>query len=264
MQEIHDIKELELSLNNKCNLRCLECGFLIPNQPKPVLSDNVIQEHSKCLELLQKNGITVGSLAILGGEPTLNAIFLETAIKSFSVFNNIKQIEIVTNGLNPKGLTVSTLNLIHKISVSIYIDDKQFIESWKSFVTRKAPHIHLAFRIQKQWDQNTGDYRVSDEKAKKMFNECWYKKHCTSIERSRLFLCSIAPKNKSDSDGLLLTESISRKEIIDYLTRKRFLCHCKRCVPQMHIKKIQGGIQQTGINLQKMMDNAKSYLNLVD
>ena len=28
------IPELELSINNKCNLQCRECGFLTPNQPK--------------------------------------------------------------------------------------------------------------------------------------------------------------------------------------------------------------------------------------
>lgn len=263
MQEAYTINELELSINNKCNLRCSECGFLIPNQPKPALTDNIIKEHTKCLEILCKNGIKIESLAILGGEPTLNAKHLETAVKAFSDLGNISKIEIVTNGLNPKGITENTLGLIKKISISVYADDKDFIECWKTFVSKKAQHINLAFRIQKEWDINSGDYTVTDNEAQKMFDECWYKKHCVSIERSRLFLCSIAPKHKSDSDGLLLRESTTRAEIISYLSRKDALHHCKNCIPQMHIKKVHGGVQNDKSNLQNLMDKAKSYFNSI-
>ncbi|MDY2839771.1 MAG: hypothetical protein SOT46_05295 [Treponema sp.] len=258
------IQELELSINNTCNLCCSECGFLIPHQPKPTLTENILQEHCKSLEILRKNNIEIKSLAILGGEPTLNVSFLEKATEAFSFFENIRRLEVVTNGLNPKGLSQKTLDLIQKISISVYKDDVEFVKSWKNFLKRKAPHIETAFRIQKIWDINTGDFFVSDDEAQKLFDSCWYKRHCTTIERSKLFVCSIAPKHKSDADGLLLTESITQNEIVEYLTRTVAISHCKRCIPEMHIKKVQGGIQQDKRDLSKMMENAKLYLNSAD
>lgn len=264
MNYAFSINELELSINNTCNLCCSECGFLIPYQPKPALYENILEEHCKCLEILCKNNIEIKSLAILGGEPTLNANFLEKATESFSSFENIRQLEVVTNGLNPKGFSQKTLDLVQKISVSVYKDDVDFVELWKIFLKRRAPHIKTAFRIQKMWDINTGNISVSDDEAQKLFDSCWYKKHCTTIERSRLFVCSIAPKHKSDSDGLLLTESTTKDEIIEYLTKTTAISHCKNCIPEMHIKKVQGGMQQDNRDLCKMMENAKLYLNSAD
>ncbi len=258
------IPELELSINNKCNLQCSECGFHIPYQPRPVLSDDVVQEHCSCLNILLKNNIEIESLAVLGGEPTLNPSLLENAVSKFSLFSNINSIEVVTNGLNPKGFSAKILELIQKISISVYKDDFDFINAWKNFISKKAPHINLAFRTQKLWDLNSGNYTVSEKEAQELFDSCWYKKHCVTIERSRLFICSVAPKNKIDSDGLLLTESTSKEEIVNYLERKNPISCCKVCVPQMHIKKIQGGQQPEKTDLQKMMDKAKNYLSQVD
>lgn len=258
------IPELELSINNKCNLQCSECGFHIPYQPEPTFQNDILKEHCNSLNILLKNNIEIGSLAVLGGEPTLNPSLLENAVSKFSRFLNIKQIEVVTNGLNPKGFSAKTLELIQKISISVYKNDPEFIDAWKNFLDKKAPHINLAFRIQKLWDLNSGDYIVSEKEAQKLFDLCWYKKHCATIERSRLFICSVAPKNKIDSDGLLLTESTLKEEIIKYLERENPISCCKNCVPQMHIKKIQGGQQPEKIDLQKMMNRAKDYLNSAD
>lgn len=258
------IPELELSINNKCNLQCSECGFHIPHQPEPAFQNDILKEHCSSLNVLLRNNIEIGSLAVLGGEPTLNSYLLESAVSQFSQFSNIRQIEVVTNGLNPKGFTEKTLGLIQKISVSVYKNDLEFIDAWKKFVNKKAPHINLAFRIQKLWDLNSGNYTVSEKAAQELFDSCWYKKHCATIERSRLFICSVAPKNKIDSDGLLLTQSTTEEEIINYLERKNSISCCKNCVPQMHIKKIQGGQQPEKINLQKMMEKTKDFLSSAD
>ena len=258
------IPEMEISISNTCNLRCKECGFLIPHQPKPTLSENIIQEHIKCLEILLKTGVKINSLAILGGEPTLNPSLLEKAVRTLSDLDGIEQLEVVTNGLNPSGFTKRTLEKIQKISVSVYVDDNEFISLWEKFIDRNAPHIKLAFRIQKPWDINTGTKIISDEEAQKFFENCWYKKHCVTIERSRLFLCSIAPKHLSDDDGLLLDENTSAEEIYKYLNGNKPLEYCKRCVPQMKLGKVPAGKQSDGVNLLKLIERAKCFLNLTD
>ena len=264
MEKSFSINELEISINNVCNLMCTECGFLTPNQPKPTLSNDVLKEQYSSLDILCKNNIEIKSLAVLGGEPTLNPSFLEKSVMAFSSLPNIRQIEVVTNGLTPQGFTSKTLSSIQKISVSTYLDDKEFIEGWKNFVKRKASHIDIAFRVQKMWDMHSGDYTVSDDEAQKLFNLCWYRKHCVTIERSRLFICSISPKHKIDSDGLFLSENTTQYEIIRYLTRTEAISHCRKCVPEMHIKKIPGGMQRGKADLQKMMASAKAYLNSSD
>jgi len=255
------ISELELSINNKCNLQCFECGFLTPNQPKPTISENIIEEHYNCLKILENNDIEIESLAILGGEPTLNSKLLEEALIRFSKLNNIKQIELVTNGLLPQNISEKTFSLIDKISISLYIEDENFIKAWENYVQIKAPCVKLCFRNQKKWDLNSGTKTVSREIAQRMFENCWYKEHCVAIERSKLFLCSVAAKNLSDADGLLLTEKTTLDEILGYILRKNQLNHCCRCIPEMKLGKIKGGQQCGNANLSKLMDASIKYMN---
>lgn len=255
------IPELELSINNKCNLQCRECGFLTPNQPKPTMSNNIIDEHYNCLKILETNDIEIESLAILGGEPTLNSKFLEEALSRFSKLKNIKQIELVTNGLLPQNISEKTFSLIDKISISVYTDHMNFITAWKNYVQRKSSRVNLYFRNQKKWDLNSGNKIVSKEISQKMFENCWYKNHCVTIERGKLFLCSIAAKHLSDIDGLPLHEKITKDEIISFILRKNQLNYCCRCIPEMKLGKVDGGQQCGNANLSRLIDEAIKYMN---
>ena len=255
------ISEMELSINNKCNLQCRECGFLTPNQPTPAISENIIEEHYNCLKILENNEIEIESLAILGGEPTLNSKLLKEALIKFSELKNIKQIELVTNGLLPQNISDKAFSLIDKISISVYIENEDFITAWKRYIQKKAPHIELCFRNQKGWDINSGSKTVLKEISQRMFKNCWYKKHCVTVERSRLFLCSVAAKNRSDIDGLLLNEKTTSDEIIEYMLRKEQLNHCCRCIPEMKLGKIKGGKQCGNANVPKLMEAAIQYMN---
>lgn len=255
------IPELELSINNKCNLQCRECGFLTPNQPKPTISKNIIDEHYNCLKILETNDIEIESLAILGGEPTLNSKFLEEALRRFSKLKNIKQIELVTNGLLPQNISEKTFSLIDKISISVYTDHMNFITAWKNYVQRKSSRVNLYFRNQKKWDLNSGNKIVSKEISQKMFENCWYKNHCVTIERGKLFLCSIAAKHLSDIDGLPLHEKITKDEIISFILRKNQLNYCCRCIPEMKLGKVDGGQQCGNANLSRLIDEAIKYMN---
>lgn len=255
-----NIPELELSINAKCNLRCKECGFFTPHQIKPTLLDDVVYEHTQALKVLQKCNIQVGSLAILGGEPTITPLVLENALLSFSKINNIKNIEVVSNGLYPKGLTQTSLRLMNKLSISVYENNNNFLEAWKSFIVKHAPHINLEFRLQKPWDITTGEYSVSQEEAMLFFKNCWYKKHCPTIERSRLFICSRIAKQGHDYDGLLLDKNTKSSDIISYMQRDQILQSCQTCVPSMKLGKVKGGVQLENISVTRMMKNAISDL----
>lgn len=254
------IPEIEISINNSCNLRCKECGFLTPHQPYPALGQDIIEEHYQCLKILEKNNIQIQSIAILGGEPLLDGNLLENAVEKIRTLKNIKQIELVTNGLLPHNLTDKALDGINKISVSTYANDDDFMTLWKKFVYKKNSHIKIEFRYQKKWDINSGDITVDEVKAKRLYEDCWYRKHCVTIERSKLFVCCVAPKHKSDDDGLFLTDNITFTDIVNYLKETKVLKHCRKCIPAMKLGKVDGGIQNDHRCVKSMIISAKDYM----
>lgn len=255
------INELEISINNICNLRCSECGFKTPHQPYPSLIKDIVDEHFNCLKILENNQVKINSLGILGGEPSLTPDLLEKAVTKFSRLKNIGQIEVITNGLYPQGFSQKTLQTITKLSISVYQKNTDFIDSWNCFITKKFPHIKLDFRVEKLWSINSEELQFPNEEAQHLFSECWYKKHCQTIERSRLFLCSIAAKNCFDSDGLLVTNNTTQTDIYHYITRNIALEKCKTCCAAKTVKTIKAGLQPKEISLQQMMSDAATFLN---
>ncbi len=251
---------MELSINSKCNLQCNHCGFNIPNQPNPTINSDVIAEHSKSLAILKGLNINIETLAILGGEPSLSQELLEQACETFSKFENVTNIEVVTNGLNPKGITKNVLNNINKLSVSVYFNSKLLIDLWNEYIKQHAPHVHLAFRIDKSWDQYVGDITVSNEKAQRMYSNCWYRKHCVTLERKRLFMCTRAAKTQSDGSGLILHNNLKTSDVINYLNQARFIDPCKGCIPMMGLDKIKAGKQTKPINIDKLVASSIKIL----
>lgn len=92
-----------------------------------------------------------------------------------------------------------------------------------------------------------------------MFDFCWYRKHCVTIERQRLFRCSRVAKLSQDHEGILLNGGTSFDSIESYLNEISFIASCKTCTPMMGLKTIQAG-QQPDARILKMIPNAKSFL----
>lgn len=256
---VYTIREVEVSITEKCHLRCNNCGFCIPNQPLPSTTKDVISEIAKGLETLQKLDIQIGSLGILGGEPSFNKKLLEDSLIAFSKFTNIAQIELVTHGLTPQNISIESLSLLDKISISIYFDSDYLIDLWTNYIKNYAPHINLSFRKDKKWDLWFDESVVDDEKAQEMFEYCWYRKHCVTIERGRLFLCSRIPKLSNDQEGILLTSQTSLKDVRNYLNGSTFLPSCKTCTPMMGLETIAPGIQPDN-RIERMTPKAIQYL----
>lgn len=253
------IKELEVSITSRCHLRCDNCGFYIPNQPNPGATEAIVDEIEQCLFYLENLKITIGSIAILGGEPTSAPILLDEAVLKFSRFKNIESIEVVTHGLTPHGLSKQALNGISKLTISVYFESEELQDLWRKFVKTFAPHVELCFRTDKEWDKWTGDERVDDLQAQTMFDKCWYRKHCVTIERKRLFLCSRIAKLPSDEEGIILTSNTSLEDIKRYLNQEKFLMSCKSCTPMMGLPTVRAG-KQSDNRIEKMIPKAISYL----
>lgn len=254
------IRDLEVSITNLCNLVCNQCGFFIPNQRIPYIEDP-IKEITDGIKILKNLGISIHRFPILGGEPTIDRDLLERAIKSFRTVNNFDILEIVTNGLIPQGLTLNVLKLIDELTISLYFKSNELISLWQKWLERQAPNVKFTIR-QHDWDYQNGDYTVPDLKAQKMYNDCWYRKHCTTIERKRLFVCSRIAKCGSDQEGLILNSKLTFRDIEAFLNSEKFFPSCKKCVPLMGFGKIIPG-QQPDCRIVPLIDKAIKYLKEV-
>jgi hypothetical protein len=240
----HYIAEMEVSITKHCSLACDNCGFHVPNQPAPSIGDDPIAELAEGLERLGRLGIRIKSLAVLGGEPTLRRQLLDDALTNFRSMSHIERIEVVTNGLTPQGMSETALRCVDRLSVSVYVEAVGFRELWQSWVAKVAPHVEIIFRESTGgWDPWHGSNEVDDAMARTMYDTCWYRKHCITLERGRIFPCSRIPKSGADHEGLLLDESTSLAIIEAYLNDSTPRPSCRRCTPMMGLPKIRAGVQ---------------------
>lgn len=140
------IKELEVSITSKCHLRCNGCGFYVPQQPDPAETGDVVAEIATGLAHLQRLNIKIGSLGILGGEPTYNPKQLEFALTAFTKFDNIDRVELVSHGLTPQNISKAALTLIDRLTISVYFSDDELVALWKSYLATFAPEVELRLR----------------------------------------------------------------------------------------------------------------------
>lgn len=258
--EEYAIRELEVSITSKCHLRCDNCGFYVPRQPDPAQGGDAVREIVSGLSHLRRLNITIGSLGILGGDPTYAPKKLEAALEAFSMFDNIGQIEVVSHGLMPQNISKSALKRINKLSISAYFDNEDLISLWKIYLDKFAPNVKFSVRVDKEWDQWMGRHVADDDKAQNMFDHCWYRKHCATIERNTLFLCSRIAKLRRDGEGIALNERTSLDDVRNYLNRKLFTASCKTCTPMMGFPKIKAGQQPDG-RIAKMAPRAVNFLS---
>jgi len=198
-------------------------------------------------------------LGVLGGEPTFNQNVLETALKEFSKFDNIQRIEVVSHGLTPQNIRKETLQFIDKLTISIYFDSEELTQLWKSYLDKFAPHIELSLRTDKEWDKWLGNEVVDDIKAQEMFDYCWYRKHCVTLERKRLFMCSRIAKLSQDQEGIILDDDISFDKVKNYLNQNTFTTSCKTCTPMMGLQTVKAG-QQPDDRILKLVSKAIDFL----
>ncbi len=239
----HRLREVEVSITPFCTLACAECGFLVPEQPMPAQGDPV-EEHATALVHLRKLGVKIDSLAVLGGEPTINGPLLERAVTAFRATATANRIEVVTNGLTPRGVTAATLAAIQRLTISDYGLSAQLLDSWRLWLTIVAPHVEVCVRRNDDgWDAWSTIQRVSAERAQRLYDTCWYRRHCVTIERGRLFACSRIPKLRRDDEGLALDDATTLADLEAYLHQPSALPSCATCTPMMGLPTVRAGVQ---------------------
>lgn len=243
MEGLFHIRELEVSITSRCTLACANCGFLVPDQPAPTVGEPVA-EIAETLENLFKAGVRVKSLAVLGGEPTIDGRLLERALTRISSIGIADRIEVVTNGLTPRGLNRAALKRIDRLSISDYGLGEIIRERYRTWIALAAPNVELIFRKSDDgWDPWGEEREVSDAQAQAMFDDCWYRRHCTTIERGRLFVCSRIAKLSRDGEGLAVTAMTTASAVQAYMHQVLALPSCATCTPMMGLEQVSAGVQ---------------------
>ena len=243
MEELFHIQELEISITSSCTLACAHCGFLVPKQPEPSIGEPVT-EITHTLDNLFKAGVRVKSLAILGGEPTIDGRLLERVLSRIAAIGISKRLEVVSNGLTPRGLTKSSLQQIDRLSISVYGLSEVFLDRYRTWISLVAPHVELIFRMNEEgWDPWVDEREVSATQAQAMFDNCWYRRHCATVERGRLYVCSRIAKLSRDDEGLAIMPGTTLDDVRAYMNRPQYLPACATCTPMMGLELVPSGVQ---------------------
>lgn len=240
--EQHLIPEVEVSLTAACTLACAHCGFFVPQQPLPALG-NVVAEFADALACLERNAIRIGSLALLGGEATLVPAALVAALRLAASSEVVGRVEVVTNGLSPKGLPEEALQYVDRLSLSDYTADDTLADRWRSWLLRAGPGVEFVVRRHGSWDRFDDVVDLGVEGGQAAYETCWYRRHCVTLERRRIFVCSRIPKLGADEQGLELAVTTTREEILGYLQAQLAPKACRTCTPLAGLPKIEPGQQ---------------------
>lgn len=253
------IQELEVSIHNRCNLQCNECGFFVPNQPVPYNHD-AVQEIVEGLKRLQNLNINIGMLVVVGGEPLLVGNLLSEAVRAFKAVKNVKRLEVVSNGLYPQGLPVDALPWIDQFTISLYFQSSRLLTLWEGWIRKHSRSTEFVVRDKTgQWDKWWGNFSTSFQQAQLMYDSCFYRRHCTTLERELLFPCSRMAKVGCDDEGLPLTDTLSLQQVEAYLNAPMHFSACRFCTPMMGLPKVKGGIQPDE-RIEKFVQQAIRFL----
>ncbi|AMG09168.1 radical SAM protein [Vibrio parahaemolyticus] len=252
------IRELEISVNSQCNLNCIGCGFNVPNQLSPYNKSGV-DEHISALVNLKKCGIKINKIVIAGGEATLFKDLKSTIIK-ISSLNISNEIELVTNGLYPKGVPSDLLNVLDSIVISDYIKTNAFESAWIDFLQGHNFKGNVDFRRKDAWDDLLSEVYNSKEETSRHWQTCFYRKFDVTLERSRIFSCSRIAKKGWDDQGLLIDDGTTSEQVINYLSDDKPKEACYSCATINRESNIKVALQSSG-NLERIAAKSIQYLN---
>jgi len=239
------IREAEFSITAACTLRCEHCGFYVPEQPNPHDGD-AGGALGHMLSQLERIGVRIDSLALLGGEATLAPRELNHAIAAARSSPTVGRLELVTNGLTPQGLPPETARRVDRISLSDYTHDSALADAWQSWMRRFAPSVELVVRRHDTWANNLDDVDLGEAGASSVWSTCWYRRHCVTLERERIFACSRVAKRGRDTEGLRLADIRDRAELAAYLNGSEPLASCRTCSLVAGLPPVSPGRQPDG------------------
>lgn len=254
------IRELEITVTNKCNLTCRGCGFDVPNQIAAVSGEG-IDQHIAALYQLKGLGLLIGKIVLVGGEAAL-AKSLAEYITQIRLVDIADQIELVTNGLYPQGVGQEVLKQLDSLVISDYICTDRFETHWRQYLEASGYSNKIDFRRKSAWDDLLSEVENDVSETEEHWNTCFYRSYDVTLERGRLFTCSRIAKKNWDEQGLLIESITSVEKIGEYLSSAKPKKACYSCATVGSCSQIPVA-EQVSTNLEKVVAKAEKYMDKV-
>lgn len=183
------LRNLGISITQKCTLKCEHCGALIPRYRQPVHYDK--REIKDSLKKICEAVDAIESLGLYGGEPFLHPELAELC-EYAAGFGKIKDVCIITNGtIVPKQAVLERLAAIGiPVTISVYgslsFNADKLAEKLESV---KLPYERLG--QEQEWFECLRPYKHnrSFEENKNYYDNCFSAKKCPVIQEGRLYVC---------------------------------------------------------------------------
>lgn len=210
------LKYIEIPITTKCTLNCKECCNLIQyyQEPYHISTADIIRDVRKL------SNVTKGilQLRLLGGEPLLHPELVRI-VRQLLRFDNIKSIQIVTNGtllLDEK--MVRLLRKNKRVSIDISNYEEKSIKKKELIEQLKANHINYFTQKERIFWTAQADFSYRNrtgEQLKAVLPKC--NMDCISMLNGKIHLCprsshgmdlGIIPNNPSDYCDLRQNKSM--------------------------------------------------------
>lgn len=244
------IGHIEVTVTEKCNLRCKNCSNLMPYYSNPQnanMKKNIVAIHN-----LLANIEYLGEIRLLGGEPFLNPNLTEI-ISEFSHHEKVGSVTIYTNGTIIPNKNV--LECIKQNNVMLHISDYGIANEKRELLIQKCEEndIRYSRRVYDEWyDYGTvTDNQMSVNEIENMFRHC-ASAYCHTMINGQLFRCPREAHmyNMGLVDGLkacrldFYNNDVSKKDIEEFLYNLQYIEACRYCYSiNDESRKIKAAIQ---------------------
>lgn len=192
------VPTMDFNITTRCTLKCRDCGSLMPLYNKAQHYDETLESFKARLNALLKNVSHIYDFKIIGGEPLLNANFVEMVDYACSK-KQILFIRIVTNGtIIPSQKVLDSLKRNrHRIEVFVsnysLHNKTKYNEVLEVLEAHKIPLETIRNAKDFRWNQR-GDIFARNrdiDGIKRTFWRCW-QKNCVSLFEGRFLVCTMA------------------------------------------------------------------------
>lgn len=245
MQEMRDEQIVNLSrlvavLGTKCSLRCKECNNLIPHfkPQEDIEAETIIAS----LENLLSKVRTLYVCELIGGEPFLSKSLLQV-LEYLQGKENVKQIEITTNGMIVPDETFSMALQSEKVKVRIsnygdVVNPQRLIE----YLERHQ--IRYQMLKLEQWISPGDQQKRGNNRAElhQYYTNCVSGYLCKTLFKDKIFACARAASlyelgYMKEEEYLSIDENLTADAVKTFLLR-RYSEACDYCDMACENKKI--------------------------
>ena len=248
------LPHLDITITERCTLKCKACCSLVPLYKTPHNCDYDIV--LKSFDKLLSSNCYISTVNLMGGEPLLNQELIQKILLRYKDEQQIGSFQIITNGTilpNEKTLEAMKINGRVYVIFSNYGQLSKMQEKAVESLERNNIEVVLVEEDDIKAENNTlwidyGEvrhYEFSREKHQRMFENCKDAKGCTTLMNGKLFICTriahgvnlgLIPEDLPHCYVEMLNYDVNetdeeklRKECIDLLNCSVYPLACEYC-----------------------------------